>query len=144
MKVDTQLPSAWLWLSEGGVVSALARDAAPAPFTVSAGESVYVEFSGFHEGQQVRVELYSDPVLLSTLVADGNGVISGFATVSDSLVSGVHSLVATVVPAASNGADGVLGSTGVEPMPWTIGGMLVLMIGAGALLVSRRRMKSLN
>ena len=27
MKVDTQLPSAWLWLSEGGVVSALARDA---------------------------------------------------------------------------------------------------------------------
>ena len=29
VKVDTQLPSAWLWLSEGGVVSALARDAGP-------------------------------------------------------------------------------------------------------------------
>ena len=127
-----------------GAEFAAARAAAPAPLMVSAGESVYVEFSGFQEGQQVRVELHSDPVLLSTLVADGNGVISGFATVSDSLESGVHSLVATVVPAASGGGDGVLGSTGVEPMPWVIGGMLVLMIGAGALLVSRRRMKSLN
>jgi hypothetical protein len=71
-------------------------DTAPAP-----GGSMTVSGSGFKPGTQLTVQLFSDPVLLGTVDADGNGDYSIVVTIPVSTPPGSHEIVVTGL-----GADG--------------------------------------
>ena len=65
--------------------------------SVTSGGTVEVEASGFWPGEQVTVDLHSDPVQLATLTADANGTVSGSLVIPASTPPGDHTLVLTGV-----------------------------------------------
>ena len=107
---------------------------------MAANDRILVEFSGFEAGEEVHVELRSDPVRLGTFAANSLGVVSTFATVPSSFPSGSHALVAYVTTAEGGSSEpAALGSTGADAMPFIAGGVLMLLFGAAALSVARIR-----
>ncbi|PJJ65139.1 family 78 glycoside hydrolase catalytic domain [Compostimonas suwonensis] len=79
-----------------GEISALTRADAPQELTVTPGTPVLIESSGFEPGQSVRVELHSEPVVLTTVRADARGVIAAFAAIPGDVTPGGHTLVLVV------------------------------------------------
>ncbi|WP_146115407.1 NPCBM/NEW2 domain-containing protein [Microbacterium sp. MYb62] len=134
---------------------------------VDAGETVQVSGSGFAAGESVRIELHSDPVLLTTVEADAAGAFAATVRIPADTATGPHRIVVTsasgitaeaalTVGAASGGAttpggagpntgavagavaDGDLARTGGALPIWALGAAGVLLL-AGALIVARRR-----
>jgi hypothetical protein len=60
---------------------------------VSAGASLAVEGSGFRAGELVEVTLHSDPVVLGSLRADGEGTVRGTLTVPATVAAGDHTIL---------------------------------------------------
>ncbi|WP_219950603.1 Ig-like domain-containing protein [Salinibacterium sp. M195] len=129
-------------------VSATASESAVVEeIPVAADDVVLVEFSGFDVGDDVRVELHSDPVLLGTFAANSFGVVSAVVTVPSSFPSGMHSFLGalsaanTVDPgvAAAGATAGELGYTGSDPMPLALGGLMMLLLGVGVAVMARLR-----
>lgn len=118
------------------------------------GESFVVTADGFEPGSTVTVTIYSDPIVLGTMVANSVGTASGSFQIPSGLHVGTHTIVA-----AGTGADGlprsvelsveVASSTtsgsapaGLALTGGTIGGMLtaaVLLVAAGVVLLRFRR-----
>jgi hypothetical protein len=61
---------------------------------VRPGESVGFKAAGFKPSTKVRVELHSDPILLSTLTAGSDGAVSATLTIPTSTPVGNHHVVA--------------------------------------------------
>lgn len=113
------------------------------------GGTVEVTGRGFAAGELVTLTLYSDPVRLAEVSADGSGAFRTTVTIPANTVVGRHTLVAegtasglraegalTVTTAAATG-DGLAGTGGTAPIA-----LIVLMLGllaTGGLLVVRRR-----
>jgi alpha-L-fucosidase len=132
--------------------------------TPVAGEAVTIEVGGFAADSEVTITLHSDPIVLGTFTADGNGVVratvnlpAGVSGSHDIVVSGFNALGAPVVATipvsisagpggGSGGGDG--GGDGGGLLPRTgsntativaLGGVLVV-IGGGATIITRRRL----
>jgi hypothetical protein len=69
--------------------------------TPTAGGTITVSGDGFAPGATLTVELHSDPVLLATVVADGNGAYSAVVTIPADTAPGPHQIVVS-----GTGADG--------------------------------------
>lgn len=96
--------------------------------TVRAGASLLVGGTGFSAGEELGLELRSDPVLLTDVTADADGALSVTVDVPADTIPGSHTLVAvgadgdlasvalTVLAAdgddGSDGSDGSVGSGG--------------------------------
>lgn len=133
--------------------------------TARPGDVLTVEASGFGSGERVRIVLNSDPVLLATVTADAEGLLSTQVRIPSAVPAGAHTITATglgsgataaaglriVVTAAPEGAgpaaggyDGILGNTGTEGGTTASGIALLLLafgavaVGAGALIRRRR------
>jgi titin len=120
---------------------------AGATASVSAGKTITVSGSGYAPGSTVTVLIYSEPQVLTTVVADVNGDFTVTVTVPEGLAPGQHTLVAS-------GVDGLgqlryvtlpvtvvagLAYTGADIALPTIGGLAALTVGGALLFVSRRR-----
>lgn len=143
----------------------LERSAKPTKLEFAAGSRVLVESSGFAAGEQVRIELHSTPTVLAVATADARGVISAQGTVPADFPGGAHDLVLVVVDSGTggpgepgepgqpgtgngngNGSGGsvtiptdVIASTGVTLVPAALIAGLLLLAGAGLVLLRQRR-----
>src|SRR5690606_8097296 len=118
--------------------------------TVMQGGSFELIGRGFAGGEQVTIDLHSDPIQLATVTADGSGSFRIQVTVPVTVQPGDHTVVVTgddsglsaeaalAVTAAAGGGEGGLPGTGaLVPV-----GLIVLVLGlllAGGVLVMRRR-----
>lgn len=64
----------------------------PTAETVLAGRTISVDESGFGAGDRVAVVIYSVPVHLATLVADGSGRVTGSIQIPSDTPTGRHTL----------------------------------------------------
>ena len=115
-----------------------------------AGGAITITAGGFLPGEQVRIELHSEPIVLGTVQADENGNVR--ATVNlPAGVTGQHELVLIgetsgievrmpiTIAAATSTAE--LSATGAEPGS-ALGFAAVLLLLGGALVALRRRTAS--
>ncbi|MFC4046898.1 fibronectin type III domain-containing protein [Dactylosporangium siamense] len=110
--------------------------------TAEPSQDIVVIGDGFAPHSTVVITIYSDPVVLGTVVTDGDGKFSKPVTVPASLAAGVHSLVAGGVDALGQARSMRLDVTVASDSLAVTGSnvMLLLMIGlafaaAGAGLV---------
>ncbi|HET6395079.1 MAG TPA: LPXTG cell wall anchor domain-containing protein, partial [Blastococcus sp.] len=123
---------------------------------VVAGKTMTVTGSGYMPGSTVTVLIYSAPQVLTTTVADSGGNFSVTVTVPAGLAPGVHTLVAygyddnglervttlsvTVSAAGTATVTGAkLANTGADVTIPALGGIATLGLGAGLIVISRRR-----
>uniref|UniRef100_UPI002629284C GH92 family glycosyl hydrolase n=1 Tax=Microbacterium sp. TaxID=51671 RepID=UPI002629284C len=118
--------------------------------TVTQGGSFELIGRGFAAGEQVTIELHSDPIDLGTATTDGNGAFRIQVTVPADAPASDHTLVVTgadsglsaeaalTVTAAAAGGDGGLPSTGGF-VPVALIGLLLGLLLAGGVLVMKRR-----
>ncbi|CAB4928940.1 MAG: hypothetical protein F2825_09695 [Actinobacteria bacterium] len=118
--------------------------------TLTAGQTITLQGSGYAPNSTVQLLVYSSPVSLGTVVADQNGNFSVEVTVPANLANGTHHLVATGVDAQGNvrnlvitvtvsGGVATLATTGFDAVPVAVGGALVMLVGGGLLVGARRR-----
>ncbi|MDQ2661154.1 MAG: hypothetical protein M3Y52_04710, partial [Actinomycetota bacterium] len=135
-----------------GSVVEVDRGGSNGTLTVESGMRVLVEASGFRPGAVVRVELHSDPIVLGVVSADERGVVALQAVVPFGVPAGGHSLVLVPVgdgPGVGDGdgdGDGsvvvpteVIARTGFDAVPWLGAAAILLLLGAGWTIISRRR-----
>ncbi|MCF6745031.1 fibronectin type III domain-containing protein [Blastococcus sp. KM273128] len=129
------------------------QKAGAAGSTVAPGQKVTLTGAGFSPGSEVTVLVYSEPQVLATTVADGDGRISVEVTVPAGLAAGDHTLVAIGVDAAGHPYTLTLpitvsgGTTGSGGLAYTgadiafpaIGGVAALAVGGALVLAGRRR-----
>ncbi|WP_116449433.1 LPXTG cell wall anchor domain-containing protein [Blastococcus litoris] len=123
---------------------------------VAPGTKLTVSGTGYAAGSSVSVIIYSTPQVLTTVVADASGNFSVEVTVPAGLAAGSHTLVASGVDAngvlryvtvpvtvSASGTAAVSGAklanTGADVTVPAIAGLGVLGLGAGLIVVSRRR-----
>jgi LPXTG-motif cell wall-anchored protein len=118
----------------------------------AAGQKVVRVIEGFQPGEVVTLVMHSTPVVLGTFTADSQGVVTAEFTLPAGTAAGTHTFVYegnqgtyfqesyTVSAALDTAGSGKkLAHTGADiTVPLTLGAGLVLA-GAGALVVSRRR-----
>jgi alpha-L-fucosidase len=128
-----------------------------------AGEAVTIEVGGFAPYSEVTIELHSDPIVLGTFTADGEGVVratvnlpAGVTGSHDVVVMGSNALGAPVVATIpltiaadpGSGSDDGDGGDGGGLLPRTgsntativtLGGVLVVL-GGGATVITRKRL----
>ncbi|MGY1702123.1 hypothetical protein [Geodermatophilus sp. SYSU D00766] len=128
---------------------------------LSVGEKLTIKGEGFMPFSSVSVIIYSEPRVLTTVLADAQGRFEVEVTVPSDLPAGNHSLVASgvdpdgnehflrldvtvdeagaVAVTTASSSGGALAFTGAEPLvPALLGG--ATLVGGGLLvLVSRRR-----
>jgi hypothetical protein len=139
------------------------------PSTVQAGRTTTIAAGGLVAGRQYSVVLNSEPVELSSAVAEEDGTLTlrnvvipadttpGEHTVTIAAVAEPETVLAsaalTVTPVdasapagdgsgndvSSEGGQSGLASTGAEPLPWIGAGVLMLLLGLGAMSVRARR-----
>jgi alpha-L-fucosidase len=128
--------------------------------TPVAGEPVTIEVGGFAPYSEVTIELHSDPIVLGTFTADGEGVVratvnlpAGVSGSHDVVVMGSNALGAPVIatipvtisvdpgPGSDDGdSGGLLPRTGSNTATiLTLGGVLVVL-GGGATVITRKRL----
>jgi titin len=115
--------------------------------SVPAGKTITVSGSGYAPGSTVTVLIYSEPQVLTTVIADENGAFTVTVTVPAGLAPGQHTLVASGVDSEGNPryvtlpvtVVAGLASTGADIAVPVIGGLAALTVGGTLLLVSRRR-----
>jgi LPXTG-motif cell wall-anchored protein len=130
--------------------------AAGSSSTVAPGKKVTVSGTGYAPGSTVSVVIYSTPQVLTTVVADASGNFTVEVTIPAGLAAGNHTLVASGVDgsgvlryvtlpvtvsatgtAAVSGAK--LANTGADVTVPALGGIATLGLGAGLIVLSRRR-----
>jgi LPXTG-motif cell wall-anchored protein len=135
--------------------------------TPAAGQEVTIEVGGFGPHSTVTIELHSDPVVLGTFTADGEGVVratvrlpEGVSGSHDIVVMGTNALGAPVVanipvtisavPTDGSGSGDGEGDGGFLPRTGsntstivTLGGVLIVMGGA-ATVVTRKRLATVS
>lgn len=128
--------------------------------SVTPGQKVTVEASGFLAGSNVQAFAYSTPTLLGSAVTDADGAASFEVTVPTDLTPGEHTLVAigfgaggttavatSALVVAAPGAPTAPGApvaaslpaTGVNPLPWAV--LAAGLLAAGVLGLSASRMR---
>lgn len=119
--------------------------------SVVLGGSTVVSGSGFTPGEQVTITLHSTPVLLATVVADGDGRVSQAVTIPTDLevgehrielvglTSGVRVSIDIEVLGAAVAAPGTLPATGAATAVALVLGIALLLLGVAALAGSARR-----
>jgi LPXTG-motif cell wall-anchored protein len=123
---------------------------------VVAGKTVVVKGTGYRPGSTVQILMYSEPQVLTSVVADGGGNFTVTVTVPAGLAPGQHTLVASGVDLSGNARyttlpvtvskEGVatvasrrLAATGADVTVPAIAGIAALAVGAGLIGASRRR-----
>jgi len=126
---------------------------------VHPGDTLHAAARGLLEGTVVDFDLHSAPVLLGSASADADGLAVTAVKIPANATPGKHTLVVTatdvlgdehvqrvaltVVAAeptpSATPVDGPLAATGSEVAPLAILGGLLLLVGAGLVLVRRRR-----
>jgi LPXTG-motif cell wall-anchored protein len=123
---------------------------------VVAGKTMTVTGSGYMPGSTVTVLIYSAPQILTTTVADSAGNFSVTVTVPAGLAPGAHTLVASgydsngdqrfttlAVTVSAAGTATITGpklaNTGADVTVPALGGIATLGLGAGLIVLSRRR-----
>jgi hypothetical protein len=118
--------------------------------SVAAGKTITVSGSGYAPFSTVTVLVYSQPQILTTVVTDATGSFSVEVTVPAGLAAGQHHLVAAGVdpngelryltlPITVTDGGATLAYTGADVVVPAVGGLLAVLVGAGLLLVARRR-----
>ncbi len=106
--------------------------------TVSPGDSITVTGQHFRPGEQVRVVLHSQPVVLATFVADAAGTVSGEVRIPADTTLGRHELQlvgATSVPSPPLGLQVVaLADTGVSVEYLGGTGLGLIVLGSTAIV----------
>ena len=106
--------------------------------------------TGYAPNSTVSLYIYSTPTLLATVQTNGTGSFSKVVTIPANLAPGAHHLVSAGVDPSGNPryltsavsvaqATGTLAWTGFETLPVLLGGVLTVAVGAGLVLVGRRR-----
>lgn len=119
--------------------------------SVAPGGSLTVSGDGFRPGSSVAIDLFSDPVRLATVTADATGGINTAVTIPTTTSAGQHTIEASGVTPAGEalvlsatitvGGDLVrTGSSSTAPL--TAAGAGLVLLGAAALVVTRRRRAS--
>jgi titin len=126
---------------------------------VEAGKTMTITGSGYEAGSTVTLLIYSEPQVLTTVVADGSGNFTATVTVPAGLAAGQHTLVAAGVDRFGNtryttlavtvSAPGAatlvtsaapkLAATGADVGLPLAAGLVTLAVGAGLIVASRRR-----
>ncbi|TQN38096.1 hypothetical protein FHU33_4781 [Blastococcus colisei] len=123
---------------------------------VEAGKTMTVTGTGYAPGSTVTLLIYSEPQVLTTVVADSSGNFTATVTVPAGLAPGEHTLVASgydtngdqrfttlAVTVSAAGTATVTGpklaATGADVTLPAIGGLAVLGLGTGLIVVARRR-----
>nr|WP_304516316.1 Ig-like domain repeat protein [Cellulomonas sp. JH27-2] len=118
------------------------------------GQELEAVAAGLLPGTKVSFVLHSSPTTLGTATADEDGIAAVAVTIPSDVTAGDHTLVVTatdvlgdehvekvalvaVVPV--DDPTGELAETGSNVAPLVIGGALLLIVGAGLVLVRRRR-----
>jgi hypothetical protein len=120
---------------------------------MAVGTEIKLTGSGYLPFSTVTVAIYSEPQVLTSVVTDATGSFEVTVTVPDGLANGEHTLVASGVDPDGNvrylalpvtvtggvtGAGG-LAYTGFDIAAPLTGGLAALALGAGLIVVSRRR-----
>ena len=128
------------------------------------GQTLAIAAGGFQPGSEVKIEVHSTVVTLTTMSADADGNISATVTLPSSLEVGAHtlSLVGTTgtvsfefrivsAPGSASGGSGVgssgggdLANTGVDVISGVLIGILLVATGALALVLSARRRRPIR
>lgn len=124
---------------------------------VAPGAKVTVTGDGYAPGSTVSIVVYSTPQVLTTAVAGPDGKFSVEVTIPAGLAKGNHTLVASGVDAsgvlryvtlpitvsdagvATVSGKATLAATGADVAVPVIGGIAALGLGAGLIVVARRR-----
>jgi hypothetical protein len=114
--------------------------------SVPAGKTITVSGSGYAPFSTVTVLIYSEPRILTTVVADMNGDFTVTVTVPADLAPGQHTLVASGVDDMGNLRFVTLpvtvvglAATGADIAVPAIGGLATLTAGGALIFVARRR-----
>lgn len=134
--------------------------------TLVNGQKVTVSVRGFNGGEDLDVTLHSDPIKLGTMRTDATGAATGTFTIPANVPAGQHTIVvsnaagqkvqitvtissATSTVSGSTTVSGsstvagkrgpVLADTGVETAPYAAAAAGLLLAGAGALALGRRK-----
>ncbi|MGL3149454.1 ExeM/NucH family extracellular endonuclease [Microbacterium sp. A82] len=138
------------------IMFADAPDAPDAPGTIKlgatsvvAGGTLVVSGEGFEAGLELVLELRSAPVQVGTVTVATDGTFSTTITVPKNTAAGNHTLAAiqpdgaeataTLVVTAAPGGGGQLPGTGADSTPYIVIGAILLLLGAGFLVLRRRR-----
>ncbi|TQJ31306.1 lamin tail domain-containing protein [Microbacterium sp. SLBN-146] len=121
------------------------------------GGRMQVDFTGFQPGEEVRFVLHSTPMALGeTLVVGADGILSGVLLIPTDAASGTHRLEAVgasglsvmsdpfTISTPAGAGQSVLPFTGVEATPVLLAGLVLLLLGVGAMIVVARRRRSLS
>ncbi|MBO9625798.1 MAG: GH92 family glycosyl hydrolase [Microbacterium sp.] len=123
----------------------------PGSQSVVQGAPVEVVGRGFDPGEKVSIVLHSDPVHLTDVVADENGLFRTTVTIPANTQVGAHTLIATGadsgvvaqsalrVTAAAAVGGGLAGTGGA--VPYALVGLMLALLAAGGVLVARRRQR---
>jgi titin len=118
---------------------------------VVAGKPMTFSGTGYMPGSTVTVLIYSEPQVLTTVVADPSGNFTVTVTVPAGLAAGQHTLVAagvdtlgndrfmTLAVTVSAGGVATLAYTGTDVTVPAIAGLAAVAVGAGLIVASRRR-----
>ena len=117
---------------------------------VSAGDAIVVSGAGFSPGGSIDVTIESAPILLKTVGADATGAFTTTVTIPSGLAPGTHTLKATgpdpagglrvlSIAVTVSGAGGSLVRTGSDVVPLVAVGLVAVAVGAGTLVMRRRR-----
>lgn len=121
--------------------------------SLAVGKKITLTGSGYAPNSTVTVLVYSTPQVLTTVVTDASGSFTVEVTVPAGLPAGHHTLVASGVDPGGNlrtmtlpvtvvggtTGQGGLAYTGVAVAPLLGGGVTAVALGAGLLVLSRRR-----
>lgn len=118
--------------------------------SVVKGDKVTVHGTGYAPNTLVSVLVYSTPQVLTTTMTDASGSFTVEVTVPAGLADGHHTLVAAgadpsgqmrylTLPITVTGGSAELAYTGASVLTPALAGLGALVLGAGLLLVSRRR-----
>ena len=118
---------------------------------ITPGKKLTVSGTGYAPGSMVSVVMYSTPQVLTTVVADASGNFTVEVTVPAGLAAGKHTVVASGVDAngvlryvtlpitVTTTGGAMLANTGADVTVPALGGIAVLGLGAGLIVVARRR-----
>lgn len=113
--------------------------------SVKAGEFIAIDATGFLPNEEVTVTLHSTPVLLATLHADASGVLSAQVRIPADTEAGSHTIIVEGANGATasagltvTAADDELSGTGADSAGIAGIALLLLVAGAGAVVIARR------
>jgi LPXTG-motif cell wall-anchored protein len=116
--------------------------------SVAPGKAVTLTGGGYTPGGTVSIDVFSSPVHLKSVTADGAGAISASVTIPTGLSAGSHSLRATgtapdgstvVLSVAFTVRSSSLAQTGSATLTVVTLGSVVLMLGVALIVFSNRR-----